>query len=143
LAAAMLSQVQTLQKFAFAEKSLAQIYDEQYSDDNENWRRTVSAITQIKSLCDANGIKAVALIMPSSYDLNPAGGFAPHYAKVEKVMGDLGIPVSRVGDTLWPRYGADYRATWVARDDPHFNAGVHAIMGDILFSFLKDLGALK
>lgn len=119
--------------------TLEDYYAGLYEDGQPGWEGAKAALAELEALTAARGIPLVATLIPELHDLSPDGPYPPIYARIAGFFASIGVPLIDTFPAIAARFADDPPSAWVALDDPHPNALVHAIVADRLAQYLIEL----
>ena len=134
---------QLKQRFGGHYKDLFTFYSDLYQDDSQPWKQTQKLLADMRDTTARDGVPFLVMIIPDILDLSPGTPYKALYAKMETAFKGLGIPTVNTFDAFQHEFGNDVSTLWIQSDDPHPNAKGHALMADILCSYLIEKDPLK
>jgi len=117
-------------------KDLFAFYNDLYRDDSKAWADTRREIGEMRDIAARDKVPFVIMIIPDIHDLSPGSPYGPLYQKMETAFRAMDIPTVNTFDEFRQQFGNDVSRLWIQSDDPHPNAGGHALMADILYRYL-------
>ena len=124
-------------------KDLFTFYSELYRDDSPAWADTRREISEMRDTAARDGVPFVIMIIPDIHDLSPGSPFGPLYGKIETEFQAMNIPTVNTFDRFRKEFGGDVTRLWIQSDDPHPNAGGHALMADVLYRYLVEQDPMR
>ena len=119
--------------------TLEEYYAGLYEDGQPGWENAKAALAELKALCTARRIPIVATLIPELHDLSADGPYPPIYARIADFFATIDVPLIDTFPAIAARFADDPQSAWVALDDPHPNARVHAIVADRIAAALMEL----
>lgn len=128
-----------LLNFDFNKKfNLFDYYNNNYQENNPDFKRALDSILAMKKICEENDTKFLVVIIPDIHNLKEGTPYKSIYEKIEGFFRRDGINVFNSFNTFQKEYGGREKEIWVQEDDPHPNMKGHKIMADFIYPYLKD-----
>ncbi|MCB0404844.1 MAG: SGNH/GDSL hydrolase family protein [Bdellovibrionales bacterium] len=118
-------------------KSLPEYYRDLYTPNSQDWKNTRGYLRQMQRMAKAKEVPFLVMIVPDTHDLGIHSAYAPIYETIQAQFQNDGLDTLNAFDAFSASFGGKENTLWVQADDPHPNAGGHAVMADLLFQRLQ------
>ena len=110
-----------------------------YEDGQPGWENAKAALVELKALCTARGIPLIATMIPELHDLSADGPYPLIYARIADYFAAIDVTLIDTFPAIAAQFADDPPSAWVALDDAHPNAAVHAIIAESIAPALMEM----